>query len=295
VLPNGDAEVVVTFDSLKMTASGSPIPLDTTTFPAVTMTMSPSGQVKSSQGIDKMSSAFGGMPFMDMGSLAQNSAFPARLLNIGDSWTQDVPFPMGGKLLVRAKLTGSDGRTAKIKQAITGKVNINSPMTAAVTGATMNSKGDVSMDCPGRSPESVMERLPVGMLPVGLLAVGAVIYSLVPGGRSSGPAPRAQLAPEAGKEAAGAGGAAAKRHPLTPLYEYLDMLTGQAKASLAQEVTGKKTCADEDRHPVRFLLATVPDPIDSHVAQSFDRAVDAIQSAMQDSGISSTASVFFER
>ena len=124
-----------------------------------------------------------------------------------------------------------------------------------------------------------------GLLPIGLVAIAAVIYSLVPGG---GGAPetavRPALPPAPVKESAGAE-AAAENEALRPLCEYLDMV-GQSTPAAPCEVRegAERTCPPDDLHPVRFLIAMVPDPIDSHLAQSFDRAVDAIQNGMQDSG-----------
>ena len=122
-----------------------------------------------------------------------------------------------------------------------------------------------------------------GFLPIGLVAIAAVIYSLVPGGGAPGPTPPAPLVQAAGKEQATA--EAAENELLRPLCEYLDMVgerTPLAPCSPLKEE--EKPCLDDDLHPVRFLIATVPDPIDSHLAQSFDRAVDTIQNGMQDSG-----------
>lgn len=147
VLENGDAEIAVAFESLKMEASGTQIPIDVKTMPVITMVMSPSGQVKSSQGLEKMSAAFGGMPFADMGSLAQNSAFPQRPLNIGDTWTQDVPFPMGGKLQIQAQLAVAESGVAGIQQAMSGNINISSPMAGDAQGQMANSRGNILMNC----------------------------------------------------------------------------------------------------------------------------------------------------
>lgn len=119
---------------------------------------------------------------------------------------------------------------------------------------------------------------------MGLVAVGAVIFSLVPGGSVPNPAPRVPLAQAAGREAT-TGAAAATNEPLRPLCEYLDMVGLRPPAApCSPPTTGEPACPEDDYHPVRFLIATVPDPIDSHFAQSFDRAVDAIQNGMQDIG-----------
>ena len=123
-----------------------------------------------------------------------------------------------------------------------------------------------------------------GLLPIGLVAIAAVIYSLVPGGGAPVPTPRTPLMQAAGKESATAV-AAAENELLRPLCEYLDMVGARTPVAPCLPPSAIETaCLEDDLHPVRFLIATVPDPIDSHLAQSFDRAVDAIQNGMQDSG-----------
>lgn len=122
-----------------------------------------------------------------------------------------------------------------------------------------------------------------GLLPIGLVAIAAVLYSLVPGGGapvSTAPVALPQPAP---KEPTAA--VVAENEILRPLCEYLDMVgENPPVAPCPPPNSAEKPCLPDDLHPVRFLITTVPDPIDSHLAQSFDRAVDAIQKGMQDSG-----------
>jgi len=127
------------------------------------------------------------------------------------------------------------------------------------------------------------DRGPRGLLPVGLLAVAAVIYSLVPGGTAP-PGPVARTLPNQapGKETSPP--PTAETGPLKLLFDYLDMRSGGTAPIPRPKGEMKKDCPDEDLHPVRFLIATVPDPIDSHLAPSFDRAVDAIQTGLQEKG-----------
>jgi hypothetical protein len=61
--------------------------------------------------------------------------------------------------------------------------------------------------------------------------------------------------------------------PLAVLNEFL----GRDKSGSAQTTPGRN-------YRVRFVVATLPDPVDSHFASLFDRGLEAIVSAMSDSG-----------
>lgn len=145
ILPSGDAELAVAFESLKMAAGGTVIPVDVNRMPVIKMVMSPSGQVKSSQGIDKLSMAFGNMPFMNMGSMVQNSSFPEKALKIGETWASAVPFPLGGNLMVQSQLISANTQLAAIRQNIKGNINISSPLPS-MQEVIATSKGDVNLD-----------------------------------------------------------------------------------------------------------------------------------------------------
>ena len=64
-----------------------------------------------------------------------------------------------------------------------------------------------------------------------------------------------------------------------PLY-VLDRFLWVPREAGGETVTAERLT----RYRVRFLVATVPDPLDSHLAQNFDRAVDSIQRGVQESG-----------
>jgi hypothetical protein len=107
-------------------------------------------------------------------------------------------------------------------------------------------------------------------LPAGLVAAVAIVLALFSGGGSKAPAP---------KDRASAPMASATENPesdpLRLLFAYLDPRGGSASAP---------TCGPGAPYSLRFLVATVPDPVDSHLVPSFDRALDAIQGAMEDDG-----------
>ncbi|MHB1002188.1 MAG: hypothetical protein ACYC27_23360 [Armatimonadota bacterium] len=145
ILPTGDAELAVAFESLSMSISGSVTPMDVSRMPVIKMVMSPGGQVKSSQGVDKLAAAFGGMPFMNMGSVAQNSSFPTKALSIGETWVSAIPFPLGGRLGVQSQLISANTQLASIKQLIKGNINLSAPLQNAQE-AIVTTKGDVALD-----------------------------------------------------------------------------------------------------------------------------------------------------
>ena len=104
-----------------------------------------------------------------------------------------------------------------------------------------------------------------GLLPVSFVAIAAVFYSLMPGRSPSSPG----KASSGAEETTFSQGQSPDRadDPLSPLR---DSLEGAA-------------CGEGGSYQVDFLIATVPDPIDSHLAPLFDRALDAIQQGLQDS------------
>lgn len=125
---------------------------------------------------------------------------------------------------------------------------------------------------PGENGGSAKPALPgVGRagMPLGIAVLAALLYSL-----SSGPGSRP--AAGSGDKMSGSEAAEPSRDSLQPLYEFLDVQSG----------TGDKPgrCIGFRQYSVEFVIATVPDPIDSHLAPSFDRAIDAIQRGLQSTG-----------
>ena len=123
---------------------------------------------------------------------------------------------------------------------------------------------------PGNDSGSSPSRLPTsGGLPLGFVALAALVYALSPAGSS-----RQTAGSEAPKPAETP---SLSKGPLKPLYEFLDVEKGVGDTS------GR--CGGGAPYEVKFVIATVPDPIDSHLAPSFDRAVDAIQRGLQSTGL----------
>jgi hypothetical protein len=121
---------------------------------------------------------------------------------------------------------------------------------------------------PGNDSGSSPSRLPTsGGLPLGFVALAALVYALSPGGSGR------QTAGETTKPAETP---SLSKGPLKPLYEFLDVEKGVGDTS--------GWCGGGAPYKVEFVIATVPDPVDSHLAPSFDRAVDAIQRGLQSTG-----------
>ncbi len=111
---------------------------------------------------------------------------------------------------------------------------------------------------------------------MGFAAFAAVLYSLIPGG---GPATSTK-GTEAGAEVEATSAlSAAGPSTLKLLDDFLDARNGGTKTPDGKPVTNEKENCAPGTSVVRFLIATVPDPLDSHLALYFDRALDAIQRA----------------
>ena len=62
----------------------------------VTVILGKNGRVKGMTANQKLAGQFKGMGFTSPGSLSQFGALPEGDLTVGESWSQNVPFPMGG-------------------------------------------------------------------------------------------------------------------------------------------------------------------------------------------------------
>jgi len=113
-----------------------------------------------------------------------------------------------------------------------------------------------------------------GMMPIGLVALAAIVYSLAPGGGTS----RRDAGGNAAQERRGES-PPPEEDPLAPVYQFLDVRTGKP-------VSGSLTRESEliPQYRVQFVIATLPDPVDSHLAQLFDRGVGAIAGSLQEGG-----------
>ena len=133
VLPNGDAEINAVVESLKMTMGNKTQQAPVNKIPVMTMVMSPKGEVKSMKGFENFTGACGGMDFVNPWNPGQYGALPSTELLVGESWSQSVPFPMGGNVQVIGMLLSANemlGKTscAVIKQDIYGDLSFDKPL-----------------------------------------------------------------------------------------------------------------------------------------------------------------------
>ena len=135
VLPNGDAEVNAVIESMRMAMGDKVQQLPVNKIPVMTMVMSPSGEVKDMKGFEKFTSACGGMDFVNPWNMKQFGMLPSTELLVGESWSQSVPFPMGGSVQVIGRLLSANEmvantRCALIRQEIYGNLDFDKPIPA---------------------------------------------------------------------------------------------------------------------------------------------------------------------
>lgn len=152
VLANGDAEITAAVESIKMTMGGKTESIPADKIPVMTFVMSKNGVVKSMSGLEKMAAQFGGMQFVNPSAMGQYGALPEGELSVGDTWSQEIPFPLGeGKLNVTGKILSTDTKLGKytvaaIKQNMGGHVAYSmtipaSPGQTAPASGSVNAKG----------------------------------------------------------------------------------------------------------------------------------------------------------
>ena len=161
VLPNGDAEVASAVESMKMTMGDKTEAMPAKKMPVTTMVISKNGVLKSVQGLDKVYNQFGGMQFFSPESFGQFAGFPEGELKAGDTWTQDIPFPMGGGSL-----------------RVSGKFLSANTKLGSYTVATLeqNAGGDISFDIPVPAPNSEASSTAANMGAKGAFLGDAKVY-----------------------------------------------------------------------------------------------------------------------
>jgi len=140
VLPNGDAEVAYAFESMKVTVGDMTQQSPTEKIPVITMVISKNGVPKSIQGLEKLGGQSGYTQFISPETLGQYGALPEGDLKVGDTWSQDVPFPIGGRLQMSGKLLSTDTKlgsytVATFEQNTGGDINMNIPVPMPSNGA----------------------------------------------------------------------------------------------------------------------------------------------------------------
>ncbi len=150
VNPDGSAKIKITYGDLKYTGLPKNAKVETKAKAnalagqSVTVTMSKRGQMLSVEGMDKLMAAAGApnMDFSKFFNAASNQALlPECPVEVGQSWTQEVPMPFGdSRMGVTSTLDSTDEQVwgvpaAKITQVFDGSFDI-AEILKAVMGST---------------------------------------------------------------------------------------------------------------------------------------------------------------
>lgn len=153
VLPDGSAKIQLSYTDHSMSIAGmskeqtGKLPSQT-----VTLTMSKEGKVLGMEGFEVPagSSTGSGLDFGQMLSqVGFTGIFPAKPVEIGDSWAQALPVPLGGgNIKINSTLLSNSENidkqnASKIKQDYSGYIDLNQLMKAVESSAPQNMKGDM--------------------------------------------------------------------------------------------------------------------------------------------------------
>lgn len=153
VLPNGDAEVAIAFESVKLTMGGKTQELQGKQMPVITMITAKNGTVKKITGMEGMFGGMGAMQFFSPDMFGQCNVFPDWELQAGDRWQQQIAFPTGGEVRVVGQLLSTDARIGNrrvvtVKQEVGGSIGLQMAFPAAdgtqgATNPNMTMEGDI--------------------------------------------------------------------------------------------------------------------------------------------------------
>lgn len=145
IMSNGDAQVTFNYEQIKMTMEGKTETIPAEKFPEITLVLSNDGKIKDIKwtGGQKIGPGMSDpLSLMNFEGTGYPSAFPSEPVRVDDTWTSEIPSPMGdGKINVSSKVlslnTKIGGYTAaKIQQDMSGNIGLNIPMPN-----TTNSQG----------------------------------------------------------------------------------------------------------------------------------------------------------
>ncbi|MCL6629659.1 MAG: hypothetical protein K6U00_08685 [Armatimonadetes bacterium] len=146
IMSNGDAQVTFNYEQIKMTMEGKTETIPAEKFPEITLVLSNDGKITDIKwtGGQKIGPGMSSDPLslMNFEGTGYPSAFPSEPVRVDDTWTSEIPSPMGdGKINVSSKVlslnTKIGGYTAaKIQQDMSGNIGLNIPMPN-----TTNSQG----------------------------------------------------------------------------------------------------------------------------------------------------------
>ena len=153
VYPDGSAKVRVYMSAPEMTGAGVPTQKNEAALQPMTMimTMAKDGRVLKMEGLEQAMAGMGAMGF-DPGAMINQmgtiTVFPSDPVEVGESWTQSIPFPFGGGDL---KMVGTllaypdrlwNQKCARIKYDMSGQIDLGQMMKSIAAGFSGQGQGD---------------------------------------------------------------------------------------------------------------------------------------------------------
>jgi hypothetical protein len=144
ILPDGDAEIVDTLESLTMTIGNQVKKLPLNQFPPMKGLVSKYGPSNRAGVPGQPSSMFANIPFGDAG-MTQYMLLPGQPLNVGDYWTDTMNLPLGIGIEQRSTLTAEKSKlgsyaVAVIKHELSGNMDVPLGQLAALAGQVADAK-----------------------------------------------------------------------------------------------------------------------------------------------------------
>lgn len=137
IMPNGDAQITFGYEQIKVTMEEKTQIIPTDKFPEITLVLSSDGKIKDIKwtGDKKIVPGMSDpLSLMNFEGTGYPSPFPSEPVKVDDTWTSEIPSPMGdGKINVSSKVLSLDTKiggytAAKILQDLNGNISLSMPM-----------------------------------------------------------------------------------------------------------------------------------------------------------------------
>jgi len=138
ILPDGDAEVMDTLESMTMTIGNQTRKLPMDKIPPITGVVSKYGPSNRLSGQGQAGAMLSNIPLGNCG-LTQFILLPGQALNIGDYWTDTMNLPLGINMQQRSKLVAENSKLGSytvsvVKQDMSGNMDIPIGQLASMVG-----------------------------------------------------------------------------------------------------------------------------------------------------------------
>lgn len=146
ILPDGSARVSLTYNQIKVSCPGFP-QVKTQAMPpqTVTMTLAPDGSLIAIDGMSRMMANLPGLDFSQLaGQMGYYGVFPSEPVEVGQSWTKDIPLPFNSgalqvvSTLLNAAVPIGKQTVCKIKQDYQAYLDIGALMNAVAADQRAN-------------------------------------------------------------------------------------------------------------------------------------------------------------